>query len=161
MPPFPLQAWQALLTLATLALLLALATASDLRARRIPNRLILCGLAKAGLLHASAMWLHLSPMAGAHWWSPLAGLLVGSAMLLPVHLLGGMGAGDVKLMAMAGAFVGAREAAWAALYALAAGGLACAAALLWSRRSRRRPPPMPYAPALSLGVALAAWRTFP
>jgi prepilin peptidase CpaA len=37
----------------------------------------------------------------------LCGLLVGFAVLLPFHLLGGVGAGDVKLMAGVGAWLGA------------------------------------------------------
>lgn len=132
------QVGQALLSVTVLALLLGLAIASDLRAHRIPNRLIGLGLAAALMLHAWALAADAASLAGTSWWSPLAGATVGAALLLPLHLSGGMGAGDVKLMAMAGAFVGARGAAWSALYALALGGLACGVAALWSVASRRR-----------------------
>lgn len=137
MPQPSWQVGQALLSVTVLALLLGLAIASDLRAHRIPNRLVGLGLAAALLLHAWALAADAVSLAGAHWWSPLAGAAVGAALLMPLHLSGGMGAGDVKLMAMAGAFVGARGAAWSALYALVLGGMACAAAALWSMACRR------------------------
>lgn len=138
MPQPSWQVGQALLSVTALALLLGLAIASDLRAHRIPNRLVGLGLAAALMLHAWSLAAGTVPLAGTHWWSPLAGAAVGAALLLPLHLAGGMGAGDVKLMAMAGAFVGARSAAWAALYALVLGGMACAVAALWSMAHRRR-----------------------
>ena len=63
--------------------------------------------------------------------SAAGGWLVGCAAFLPFFLLGGMGAGDVKLMAALGAWVGPHTAIWVALYAgLAGGPLAVMAALL-------------------------------
>ncbi|MDE2394809.1 MAG: prepilin peptidase [Burkholderiales bacterium] len=95
----------------------------DLRARRIPNRLILVGLAGASILHAIALAAHQPGRAGPDAWSPLAGLLAGGAALLPLYWLRACGAGDVKLMAMVGAFIGAPLVLVAALYTLLAGGL--------------------------------------
>jgi prepilin peptidase CpaA len=71
----------------------------DVRSRRIPNRLtgpaILAGLA----LHAAlGGWHGLGD-------SALAGLIAGAIFLI-FFLAGGMGAGDVKLMAAVGAFAG-------------------------------------------------------
>jgi prepilin peptidase CpaA len=43
--------------------------------------------------------------------------------MLPLYLLRAMGAGDVKLMAMVGAFIGPAAVATAVLYTLLAGGL--------------------------------------
>ena len=106
-----------------LALLLSVAVVTDLRSRRIPNALVLSGIVAAVLSHA-ACWLAGSPaFAGPALWSPLAGLASGFALLLPLHLLRAMGAGDVKLMAMVGAFVGPGTVATATLYTLLAGGL--------------------------------------
>ena len=64
----------------------------DLRNRRIPNVLTFSA-ALAGLIYqtAAAGWIGTQ---GA-----VAGWLVGSALFLPFFLLGGMGAGDVKLLA--------------------------------------------------------------
>jgi prepilin peptidase CpaA len=83
-------------------LLVGLVTAAaitDLASRRIPNVLIAAGLV------ASLMVQTFSP-AGLGWAAWLLGMLTGFVLLLPVYLLRGMGAGDVKLMAAIGAFVG-------------------------------------------------------
>lgn len=74
-----------------LLLLLTLATASDLLQRKIPNCLVLAGLLLA---------------LGLHGWPAWAGLATGFLLFLPLYLLRGMAAGDVKLLAMVGAFAG-------------------------------------------------------
>jgi prepilin peptidase CpaA len=83
------------------AVLLVGATAcvTDLRSRRIPNVLTFGASAAAVLfLGVSAGW------AGVLW--SLEGWAVGCLFFLPWFLLGGMGAGDVKLLAALGAWVG-------------------------------------------------------
>jgi prepilin peptidase CpaA len=117
--------------LSALALLLCLAVASDWRAQRIPNRLVLAGLALAFGLHGAASLTGQTALAGPHLWSPLAGLLAGGGLLLPLYLLRACGAGDVKLMAMVGAFVGAPTALAAAICTMAAGGVLALGLLLW------------------------------
>lgn len=102
--------------------LLLTAVITDLRSRRIPNLLVIAGVVAAFTVHAAARIAGTDSLAGPAWWSPLAGLGVGLAMLLPLHLMRGCGAGDVKLMAMVGAFVGAQTALAAVLYTLLAGG---------------------------------------
>lgn len=82
-----------------LAGLLVIAAISDLKRQRISNRLVLSGLVLALLFH-----LFFPQDLGL--WQGFLGLLVGFAMLLPFYLLRGMAAGDVKLMAMVGAFLG-------------------------------------------------------
>lgn len=108
------------------ALLLALlmgAVSTDLHARRIPNALVLSGTTLALAVHTLSLAGSHPPLAGPAWWAPLAGLAAGLAALMPLYLLRAMGAGDVKLMAMVGAFVGAPTVLMAALYTLLAGGL--------------------------------------
>ncbi|HEX8405464.1 MAG TPA: prepilin peptidase [Duganella sp.] len=80
--------------------LVAQAAVTDLAVRKIPNVLILSGLLLAMILHllGGQDWAPLS-----HW---LAGILAGFFLFLPLYLLRGMAAGDVKLMAMVGAFLG-------------------------------------------------------
>jgi prepilin peptidase CpaA len=51
------------------------------------------------------------------------GALIGFGIFLPLYALGGMAAGDVKLMAMAGSFMTPYFALWAAFFSLIAGGL--------------------------------------
>jgi prepilin peptidase CpaA len=104
------------LHLALLALLTA-AAVSDLALRRIPNRLLLAGLASATLLHL------LAPAPLAQLAHGLAGLATGLLLFLPLYLLRGMAAGDVKLMATVGAFGGPVLALEIALASCCVGGL--------------------------------------
>jgi len=103
--------------------LLAMAVVSDLRTRRIPNTLAVTGIGLAFAMHIAAMATGAAALAGPGWWSPFAGLAAGFALLLPLHLLRATGAGDVKLMTMVGAFVGAPSVLTATLYTLVAGGV--------------------------------------
>ena len=79
--------------------LLIAAVASDWRSRRIPNALIVFG-ASGGLL------LSLFSAGPAGVTQSLLGLLVGLLLLLPGFVLGFTGAGDVKLLAALGTFLG-------------------------------------------------------
>lgn len=123
-------------TLLLLALLLAAVT-TDLRSQRIPNALVLTGITLALAAHALALGLTGEPLAGLSWWAPLAGLATGLAVLIPLYLMRAMGAGDVKLMAMVGAFVGAPTVLAAALYTLVAGGVLSMAVMLGKGVTRR------------------------
>ena len=111
-----------LVSLALLAALLIAAVVTDLRSRRVPNRLVLSGIGLAVATHVVAFGTGAPALAGPAWWSPLAGLATGFALLMPLHLLRATGAGDVKLMAMVGAFIGASATVSATLYTLLAGG---------------------------------------
>lgn len=113
-----------------LALLLVIAIAHDVRARRVPNTLVLAGLGLAWLLHAVALGVGSVPLAGPAWWSPLAGLLTGMAALMPLYLLRATGAGDVKLMGMVGAFIGTQPVLTTTFYTFLAGGLLSLAFML-------------------------------
>ncbi len=121
-----------LLHSACLSGVLAVAVYCDLKSRRIPNRLILAGLALAlfcnGVVAPPSQGLD-----GPLGWGPcMAGAAVGLGTLLPLYGMGAMGAGDVKLMAVVGAFLGPSASLGAALATLVAGGfLAVAAALHW------------------------------
>ena len=96
--------------------LLALACLSDLRTRRIPNVLTFSA-AGAGLL------FHLvSGGLSAAGWS-VAGWFVGALLFLPMFALRGMGAGDVKLMAAVGAWLGPLQVVIAALATSISGGV--------------------------------------
>jgi prepilin peptidase CpaA len=114
--------------------LLAGAIVTDLRARRIPNRLVACGLLLALAAHTAA-WAAAPASASAldAAIAPLAGLAMAGAVLLPLYLLGACGAGDVKLMAMVGAFLGVSGTLAAILFTFIAGGIAALAFALWHR----------------------------
>ncbi|MOA31666.1 Type IV leader peptidase family protein [compost metagenome] len=87
---------------------------SDAVNHRLPNYYLLLGLSTALFLQG---WI-------AGWAGVLtggAGLLAGFAVFLPFYALGGMAAGDVKLMAVVGSFLGASGALWAGAFSLMAG----------------------------------------
>lgn len=96
--------------------LLALGAWRDVRTFRIPNVLTLGG---AALALAMAVCLP----GGQGGWSSLAGWAAGLVFLLPLYAFGLMGAGDVKLLGMAGAFTGPAGALVTGLYTLIAGGV--------------------------------------
>lgn len=85
----------------TLALVAGLVTATviDIRSRRIPNALT-AAMAIVGL------GLAMTGTSGITVGASLTGLLLGLLLMLPGHLLGATGAGDLKLMAAVGAIVG-------------------------------------------------------
>jgi prepilin peptidase CpaA len=116
---------QILATGALLALI-ALAVAADLRHRRIPNGLVLAGMTLGLLFQAWAptgAGLFVAGGGSLGLGTALFGGLVGLALLLPMYALRALGAGDVKLLAMAGVWFGPASIAWAALWTLLAGGL--------------------------------------
>ncbi len=101
-----------------LILLLAGAAVSDYRTHRIPNWLVLSG-ALFGVICNTA----LAPSAYAHILFPFAGLALGLVLFLPLYLVRAMGAGDVKLLAMVGAFLGPGDTFRAALATMIVGGV--------------------------------------
>jgi len=96
-------------------LLTVVATREDIRTRKVPN--LITGPA---LLLGVGAHLVLGGPAGAL--SALAGALLAGAVLFPGWLVKWMGAGDVKLMAAVGAWLGFPLSLFAVLAALVAGG---------------------------------------
>lgn len=106
-----------------LAALILLAAVDDVQSRRIPNLLTLPGLVLGLLLGAlEAGWMG--------FWQSLLGAATGLGLLFLPFALGGLGAGDVKLLAMVGAFGGPAFAFRSFLAAALVGG-AASAFLLW------------------------------
>lgn len=159
-------AWRALLT----GLLVA-GCVTDVRARRIPNVLVLT-VAGTALAHAAlAAWAG-APAAGFATGPGTAGLgaLAGLALWLPLYAVGAFGAGDVKLFAAVAAWLGPTNVPSATLYAaLAGGGLG----LMWlgARRLAHLAPAgvhaavvdagrsrVPYGLAITAGVLAVVWR---
>ena len=129
-----------LLCLALLAGLLGAALWHDLRTRRIPNRLVLWGTVGGVLLNSmlpAGAGLFQQPFGGLGLLQSLAGAAAGLALLLPMYLLRALGAGDVKLMAMCGAFLGPDAVLEAALLTFLCGGVLALAAALAGQRLRQ------------------------
>jgi len=107
--------------------LVAVCTWTDLRSGKIPNAVTLpfavCGLLLAGLSAGAT---------GAK--GSFLGMLVGFAVFLIPYVAGGMGGGDVKLMASVGALVGFPHIAYVILYTAVAGGVIALAVSAWRRQ---------------------------
>jgi prepilin peptidase CpaA len=114
-----------------LVALLIAAAVIDCRTYRIPNWLTFGG-AVFGLLYNTAAHGFMAGLPPA-----LGGLGIGLAMLLPLYALRVMGAGDVKLMAMVGAFLGSSEILYAVLFTFIVGGVAALAFGIYRRALRR------------------------
>jgi prepilin peptidase CpaA len=126
-----------------------------------------------------ANWIPAAALAGGFGWqigrsgwqgalTALAGTAAGFAVFLIFYLLGGMGGGDVKLMAGFGALLGTGRLLEAALWTAGIGGIMALVVVGWRalRRStsasgtlsveeREREASIPYAPAIALGVWLS------
>jgi prepilin peptidase CpaA len=101
---------------------LAVATFTDLRSRRIPNWLV-APFFVSGV--AASAWLH-----GWHGLGQsFAGCGLGILMYGFLFWMGGMGAGDVKLAAAIGAWIGPNQLFFALVVTAMAGGLM---ALCWA-----------------------------
>lgn len=157
-------------------IVLAVASFTDLRSRRIPNWLVLpfmvAGIAVSGWLHG---WHGIGQSVG--------GLALAAAVLGAFFWMGGMGMGDVKLYAAIGAWIGPSQLMLAMVITAMAGGVM---ALGWAvcggflgdllrgsgdlmfglRKRGLRPHPelvlanplarkMPYAPAIAIGTLIS------
>jgi prepilin peptidase CpaA len=79
----------------------------------------------------SALWGDPSGWAGLGY--SLLGTLVGLALLLPLYAIGGMGAGDVKLLAGVGAWVGSMVTLYAFCLSAVIGAVIALLMVLWRR----------------------------
>jgi prepilin peptidase CpaA len=157
-------------------IVLAVASFTDMRSRRIPNWLVLpfmvAGIAVSGWLHG---WHGVGQSVG--------GLALAAAVLGAFFAMGGMGMGDVKLYAAIGAWIGPSQLLLAMVITGMTGGVmalgwaACggflpdllrgSGDLIFGLRKRGlRPHPelvlanplarkMPYAPAIAIGTLIS------
>lgn len=151
----------------------------DVSTSRIPNALTFAAAVLAILFHSFAP-------SGSGWSAALFGLVVGLAVFFPLFALGAMGAGDVKLMAALGGWIGATSILYVALYASLAGGVLALIVALRKRYLRQalsnvrmlatywwvegiKPFPaltiessqslrLPYAVAIAAGLAVTIWQ---
>jgi prepilin peptidase CpaA len=105
--------------------LAVIAAAGDLRTGRIPNVLTFGAAAAAFLfstVHAGLGGLGTS----------MLGYVVGLVAFFPLFAVGGMGAGDLKLLAAFGAWLGPIGVLWAAIWASLVGGAFALTIAVWN-----------------------------
>ena len=146
----------------TLMIVIALAVRQDLFEHRISNLLTLAALVAGLSIHTL-----LGGLDG--FVHALAGASIGLVCLLPLYLGKGMGAGDVKLMAAAGALLGPFNAFVAAVLTLMFGAVLAVVILVWRmievrqatagapNLSQVRKERFPYAVAIGLGAVATMW----
>lgn len=115
-----------LMVLLPLVILLALAAWQDIKEHRIANRVVLAGVIIGFMFNAfipPGDGFNSPAPGGLGWWGSLTGIGMGMIVLLPFYLLRAMGAGDVKLMGMVGAFLGPGQVLGALLGTFLVGGI--------------------------------------
>ena len=153
--------------------ILVVAAIGDVKTRRIPNKLVailaICGIAFS---------VTRAPVLPGLWQAG-GGLMAGLACWLPFYMLGWLGAGDVKLYAAAGAWLGPAGAAEGALIGALFGavlaliymmrsqgmketaqtlGLAAASPEMLARPAGSgKHSTLPYGVAIAFGAIWAAW----
>lgn len=141
-----------------MAIALVLGTAAsvtDLRWRTIPNWIPVAALI-AGFSYQ--VWVEGWRGTG----TAALGALCGFAVFLVFYLLGGMGGGDVKLMAGFGSLLGASTLLIAAVWTAIFGAVVAAVAMVRRRRGAggtgtHDSNSIPYAPAIAFGVWITLW----
>ncbi len=165
--------------IATLLVLLAAAVVTDLRSHRIPNLLLAPALSLALLINT----IHSGPEGLV---IATGGLVLGVAIFLPLYLVGGMAAGDVKLLGVVGSFLGPWGAIIAGLATMMVGAIFGIIVIAWRiihpvlelretqvpdppngethisakltlSRSQERFTYVAYAPAIATGTIVALW----
>ncbi len=143
------------------------ATVEDLVHRQISNWI--CATA-----FVAGVALHMISEGWRGGFTAVLGALAGFGVFLVFYLLGGMGGGDVKLMAGFGAILGVNRLLEAALWTAACGGIFAAIAIAFTTlrgllrrpvrdgngsdaatQGKRRLQSIPYAPAIAAGVWLS------
>ena len=116
-----------MLTDSCLLILLVIAVIFDLKERRIPNWLILSGVVMAFTYQG-----YIEGYSGL--WSCFQGLAIGMALLFIPFAMGGIGAGDVKLLGMIGALKGSTFVIGSFLWVAVWGGLIAVVILIIHKR---------------------------
>jgi len=103
--------------------LLVMCAVADARANRIPNIITVPFAALALLLHSFDKGLN-------GFFFSIAGMATGIGLLVIFYSMGGMGAGDVKLMGAVGSFLGVKGTLEAFVFCAFAGGIYSLAMIL-------------------------------
>ncbi|AEF17192.1 Prepilin peptidase [Thermoanaerobacterium xylanolyticum LX-11] len=135
------------LSYAFLASLLIVITFIDMEHKIIPNKVILIGLI-AGAAFRVLMFNY-------GLWDYIVGFLIGGGVLLLISLLsgGGMGGGDIKLMAMIGLFIGWKLTISTLFLAVVLGAIGGIAMILFKIKTRKDY--IPFGPYISIACLIS------
>ena len=109
---------------------LGVALIHDVKSGRIPNWLTFP-------LMTMGLGYHLVMQGTAGLVFSTSGMCIGFCLFIILYLMGGMGAGDVKLMSGIGSLIGPGNVLYAAFYTAIAGGVYALLVLIILRRGRR------------------------
>ena len=127
----------------------AAAATIDLRTRRVPNALT-AAIAATGLILAAAGLGRIAVGAA------IGGCLVGVLLMLPGHIFGATGGGDVKLLGALGTMLGPAGTFTAFLAMAVVGGVMALAIGVHRHRVGQADNRFAYAPAIAVGACVAA-----
>jgi prepilin peptidase CpaA len=113
-----------------LSTIMILAAIQDLRVQKIPNLLTFPTMGVGIVCHSVTNGLE-------GFFLATGGLAIGIALLILPYIMGGMGAGDAKLLGAAGAILGPKGVFTAFLFSAAIGGVYALALLLYTRSFSR------------------------
>jgi prepilin peptidase CpaA len=145
-----------LIACAVLTGILFLASWFDIKSRKIPNRLIVLGIFLGIAVNALGSF-------PGHFYSGILGFVLGFGLMLIPYCFGLLGAGDVKLFAVVGLFLGSDKIADALVYTVLCGGVLALIYLFRIALAKIRKvdsaekvnkPSLPYAVAISGGTLL-------
>jgi prepilin peptidase CpaA len=114
-----------------LLVMLIIAAITDIRSHRIPNWLTFPAM-------IVGVGFNVISAGAAGFVFGLGGLLLGMGLLIVFYALGGMGAGDVKLMGAVGSMLGPQMVLWAAFYTAIFGGIYAVGVILFHPRLREK-----------------------
>lgn len=144
-----------------LAILLIAVFFIDIDHRIIPDELVLAGLIGGAAVFIYNIFVPDRFIYGDNrWWTPLAGILAGSGVLLVVAIVGAiiyksddaMGMGDVKLLAPVGVFLGWKLCLTALFMSIIISGVI--SILLIILRLKKRKDTIPFGPFIVIGTYL-------
>jgi prepilin peptidase CpaA len=127
----------------------AAAAAIDLRTRRVPNALTLA-IASTGIILAAAGAGRVALPAA------IGGCVIGVLLMLPGHIFGATGGGDVKLLGAFGTLLGPADTVNAFLAMAIAGGVMAIAIAVYRRWAGQTDNRFAYAPAIAVGACVVA-----
>lgn len=145
-----------LIACAALMGILCLASWFDIKSRKIPNQLIVLGIVLGIGVNALGSFPE-------HFYSGILGFILGLVIMLIPYCFGLLGAGDVKLFAVVGLFLGSDNILDALIYTVLCGGVLALLYLFQIGVARMRKvdtaekvnkPSLPYAVAISGGTLL-------